>query len=187
MDRAVADYIGMLATVMNALCLQEAIEKRGVDSRLMTGIEMRDLAEPFILRRAIRHLEQRRVVLFAAGTGSPFFTTDTAAALRGLEIKAEALLKATNVEGVYDGDPQRNTRARLLRHVTFNSALKRELRVMDSTAFSLSKDHNLPIIVFNIRDDPSNIRRVVFGEALGTLVSRSLPTSPKAQAKSTPR
>ncbi len=191
MNRAVADYVGMLATCINALCLQEALERLGVETRLLSGIEMREVAEPFIIRRALRHLELHRVVIFGAGTGSPFFTTDTAAALRALQVKAEVLLKGTDVDGVYSGDPHTDSRARLLSHVTYDTALRQGLKVMDSTAFSLSKDHALPILVFNLQADPRNIERAVMGEPIGTLVSAEAPpsrlraASPKASGKRT--
>ncbi len=175
MNRAVADYVGMLATCINALCLQEAVERLGLETRLLSGIEMRDVAEPFVIRRALRHLETKRVVIFAAGTGSPFLTTDTAAVLRALQVRAEILLKGTDVDGVYSGDPRTDPKARLLRHVTYDAALQQGLKVMDSTAFSLSKDHGLPILVFNMQSDPRNLQRAIMGEPIGTLISALAP------------
>jgi uridylate kinase len=169
MDRATADYAGMVATVLNALCLQDALEALGLDTRVQTAIEMREVAEPFIRRRAIRHLEKGRIVIFAAGTGNPFFTTDTAAVLRAIEIGAEAILKATNVDGVYDKNPHECPDAIYLPRVTYLQALEQRLQVMDSTAISLSMDNNLPIVVFNIHT-PGNIVRAACGEVIGTLV-----------------
>jgi uridylate kinase len=171
MDRATADYMGMLATVLNALTLQDAFEKRGLDTRVMSAMGVTEVAEPYIRRRAIRHLEKERTVIFAAGTGNPFFTTDTAAALRALEIHAEAILMAKNgVEGVYDSDPQENPNAEFLAEISHREAIERGLRVMDSTALSLCMDNDLPIYVFNMADE-SNIDRIVCGERVGTLVS----------------
>lgn len=170
MDRGTADYTGMLATVMNALCLQHELERLGLETRLLTAIEMSEVGEPFIIRRALRHLEKGRMIIFAAGTGNPFFTTDTAAALRALQIRADVLLKATNVDGVYAEDPSQVEGARLLEEVTFEEALKQELRIMDSTAFSLCKDHGLPVVIFNIEQDVANICKAVFGERLGSTV-----------------
>jgi len=173
MDRATADYMGMLATVLNALTLQDAIEKRGTDTRVMSAMAVTEVAEPYIRRRAIRHLEKGRVVIFAAGTGNPFFTTDTAAALRSLEIHAEAILMAKNeVEGVYDADPRVNPEAAFLPEISHREAIERGLRVMDSTALSLCMDNDLPIYVFNVADE-RNIDRIVSGERVGTLVSSS--------------
>ena len=170
MDRSSADYIGMLATVMNAVVLQDALEKTAVDTRVMSAVDIPQLAEPFIRRRAIRHLEKGRVVIFAAGTGNPYFTTDSAAALRALEIKADIILKATKVDGVYTADPMIDTTAELFNEITYRQVLERQLRVMDSSAISLCMDNNLPIIVFNMRQ-PGNIRRVVTGEkGVGTKV-----------------
>ncbi len=169
MDRATADYVGMLATVMNALALQQALEKRGVATRVQSAIDMKEVAEPFIRRRAIRHLEKGRIVIFAAGTGLPFFTTDTAAALRAVEIGAAVLLKATKVDGVYDADPVKVPGARKYDRVTFDEVLQRDLKVMDATAISMARDHNLPVIVFNLRKS-GNITKVVTGEPVGTLV-----------------
>ena len=171
MDRATADYMGMLAIVLNALALQDALEKRGVDTRVQSAIEVQEVAEPYIRRRAMRHLEKGRVVIFAAGTGNPFFTSDTAAALRAVEIHAEALLMAKNgVEGVYDDDPRTNPDAKFLDHITYMEALEKRLRVMDLTALTLCMENNLPIYVFNM-DDPHNIERIVSGERVGTLVT----------------
>lgn len=169
MDRATADYIGMLATVMNAVTLQDALEKRDVVTRVQSAIEMSQLAEPYIRRRAIRHLEKGRVVIFAAGTGAPFFTTDTAAALRAMEIQADVLLKATKVAGVYDKDPEVHADARLYNRVNFDDALKDDLRVMDSTAFALCRENGLPIVVFKLTT-PGNIRAVVAGQSVGTII-----------------
>jgi uridylate kinase len=169
MDRSTADYMGMLATVINALALQDALERQGVLTRTVTGIEMRSVAEPFIRRRAIRHLEKGRVVIFAAGTGNPYFTTDTAAALRAMEIKAEVILKATKVDGIYSADPVLDQNATMYDSISYLQVLERQLKVMDSTAISLCMDNRLPIVVFNLRE-PGNIRRVVLGEAVGTTV-----------------
>ncbi len=170
MERAAADYAGMVATVINALALQDALERIGLDTRVQTAIEMREVAEPFIRRRAIRHIEKGRVVIFAAGTGNPFFTTDTAGVLRAAEINAEALLKATNVDGVYDRDPRSDSDAQLIPQLTYLEVLSRGLRVMDATAISLSMDHCLPIVVFNV-NVPGNIVRAATGEPIGTLVA----------------
>jgi uridylate kinase len=170
MDRASADTMGMLATVINSLALQDALEKLGVSTRVMSAIEMRQVAEPYIRRRATRHLEKGRVVIFAGGTGNPYFTTDTTASLRAMEIGAEVILKATKVEGVYDADPFRHEDAKKFEELTYIEVLNRELKVMDSTAVSLCMDHQLPIIVFNIMEK-GNIKRVVSGEPIGTLVS----------------
>jgi uridylate kinase len=171
MDRATGDYMGMLATVLNALALQDALERLGVHTRVQSAITISEVAEPYIRRRAMRHLEKGRVVIFAAGTGNPFFTTDTAAALRALEIRAEALLMAKNrVEGVYDADPRANPDAKFIPAITHREALQRGLAVMDSTALSLCMDNSLPIYVFNM-DDEANIQRIVSGDRVGTLVS----------------
>ncbi len=171
MDRATADYMGMLATVLNALPLQDGLENLGVHTRVQSAITINEVAEPYIRRRAMRHLEKGRVVIFAAGTGNPFFTTDTAAALRAVEIHAEAILMAKNgVEGVYDDDPRTNPEAMLLGQIAHMEALQRGLKVMDSTALSLCMDNNVPIHVFNM-DDERNIDRIVSGERVGTLVS----------------
>ncbi|REF35184.1 uridylate kinase [Thermasporomyces composti] len=170
MDRARADYMGMLGTVMNCLALQDFLEKAGVDTRVQTAITMGQIAEPYIPRRAIRHLEKGRVVIFGAGSGMPYFSTDTVAAQRALEIGAEVLLKATSVDGVYDADPKRAPQARKFEQISFAECLRRELRVADATAFSLCMEHGLPIIVFNLLKD-GNIARAVRGERIGTLVS----------------
>jgi len=171
MDRAAADYIGMLATVMNGVVLQDALEKIEVDTRVLSAIDIPQLAEPFIRRRAVRHLEKGRVVIFAAGTGNPYFTTDSAAALRALEIKADVIMKATKVDRVYSADPIIDSTAELFNEITYRQVLERGLKVMDASAISLCMDNNLPIIVFNMRQ-AGNIRRVVIGEAgVGTKVS----------------
>ena len=169
MDRTSADHIGMLATVINSIALQDALEKSGIQTRVQTAIEMCAVAEPYILRRAIRHLDKGRTVIFAAGTGNPYFTTDTAAALRAQEIDAEVLLKATKVDGIYDADPVENARAKKINNVTYLEVLKRQLKVMDSTAVSLAMDNGLPVIVFNLRVK-GNLRRVVCGENVGTRI-----------------
>lgn len=170
MDRTTADYMGMLATVINGMALQSALEQIGVVTRLQTAIEMANVAEPFILRRAIRHLELGRVVIFGAGTGNPFFSTDTTAALRASEIRAEVILKATKVDGIYDSDPKTNPKALRYETVTYTEALTKRLKIMDSTAFSLCMDNRVPIIVFDMAM-PQNIKRVVCGEKVGTLVT----------------
>ncbi len=171
MDRATGDYMGMLATVLNALTLQDALEKLGQYTRVVSALDVREVAEPYIRRRAMRHLEKGRVVIFAAGTGNPFFTTDTAAALRALEIHAEAILMAKNgVEGVYDSDPNANPDAAFIPAISHREAIERDLKVMDSTALSLCMDNDLPIYVFNMADE-GNIDRIVSGERVGTLVS----------------
>lgn len=170
MDRAQADYIGMLATVMNALALQEGLERTGVDTRVQSAINMQEVAEPYIRRRAERHLEKGRVVIFAGGTGNPYFTTDTTAALRACEIGAEAILKATQVDGIYDSDPRTNPDAEKFDEISYLDVLAKELNVMDSTATSLCKDNNIPIIVFNLHKQ-GNIDRVLRGEHVGTIVS----------------
>jgi uridylate kinase len=170
MDRATADYMGMLATVINALALQDALEQHGLVTRTVTAIEMRSVAEPFIRRRAIRHLEKGRVVIFAAGTGNPYFTTDTAAALRAMEIKAEVILKGTKVDGIYTADPMVDPAATKYPSISYLQVLERQLKVMDATAISLCMDNKLPIVVFNLRE-PGNVRRVVVGEPIGTTVS----------------
>ena len=170
MDRASADYMGMLATVMNALALQDGLEKHSVDTRVQTAIEMRQIAEPYIRRRAIRHMEKARVVIFAAGTGNPYFSTDTTAALRAAEIEADAILMAKKgVDGVYDSDPAVNPDAKKFDELPYIEVIKRHLSVMDSTAISLCMDNNIPIVVFNI-DEPGNILRAAAGEKIGTLV-----------------
>ncbi|HDP69410.1 MAG TPA: UMP kinase [Actinobacteria bacterium] len=169
MDRATADFIGMLATIMNSLALQDALEKQGVMTRVQTAIWMQEVAEPYIRRRAIRHLEKRRVVIFAAGTGNPYFSTDTAAALRALEVGAEAILKATKVGGVYDSDPMDNPDAKMFSNLKYIDVLSKGLKVMDATAISLCMDNNLSIVVFNIKEE-GNIKRVLLGEKIGTIV-----------------
>jgi uridylate kinase len=169
MDRASADYMGMLATVMNGLALQDALEKVNVQTRVQTAIEMREVAEPYIRRRAIRHLEKGRVVIFTGGTGNPYFTTDTTASLRAMEIGAEVILKATKVDGVYDSDPLLNKRAQKYDELTYLDVLKKQLKVMDATAISLCMDHQIPIIVFNLKKR-GNIKRVVWGDKVGTIV-----------------
>jgi len=170
MDRATADYMGMLATVINALALQDALEKLGVSTRVVTAIEMRSVAEPFIRRRAIRHLEKGRVVVFAAGTGNPYFTTDTAAALRAMEIRAEVILKGTQVDGIYTADPKTHSDAQRYESISYIEVLERSLKVMDATAISLCMDNRLPIVVFKLRH-PGNLRRVIMGENVGTRVA----------------
>jgi len=170
MDRASADTMGMLATIINSLALQDALEKLGVSTRVLSAIEMRQVAEPYIRRRATRHLEKGRVVIFAGGTGNPYFTTDTTASLRAMEVGAEVILKATKVEGIYDADPFTHAGARKFEELTYIEVLNRELKVMDSTAISLCMDHQLPIIVFNLMEK-GNVKRVVSGESIGTLVS----------------
>jgi uridylate kinase len=170
MDRASADTMGMLATVINSLALQDALEKLGVSTRVLSAIEMRQVAEPYIRRRATRHLEKGRVVIFAGGTGNPYFTTDTTASLRAMEVGAEVILKATKVDGVYDADPFKIEGAQKFDELSYIEVLNRELKVMDSTAISLCMDNNLPIIVFNLMEK-GNIKRVVSGEPIGTLVS----------------
>jgi uridylate kinase len=172
MDRATADYIGMIATVMNAMTLQDALERSGVQTRVLTAIEMQEVAEPYIRRRAIRHLEKGRVVIFGAGSGNPFFTTDTTAALRAAEINAEVVFKATKVDGIYDADPKENPEARRYQSLTYSYVLNHDLRVMDTTAIALCKDNNIPIIVFDL-SVPGNIRRAVMGESIGTIVGGS--------------
>ncbi len=172
MERATADYMGMLATAINGLALQDALERCGVPTRVQTAIEIAKLAEPYIRRRAIRHLEKGRVVIFVGGIGSPYFTTDTTAALRAAEIGAEVVLKATNVDGVYSADPQLDRTAKKFTRVSFTDVLKRRLNVMDATAVSLCRDNNLPIIVFNL-NHAGNIRRAVCGEPVGTMVTDS--------------
>lgn len=170
MDRSTGDYMGMLATVINALALQDALEHNGVATRVLTAIEMRAVAEPFIRRRAVRHLEKGRVVVFAAGTGNPYFTTDTAAALRAMEMKAEVILKGTKVDGIYTADPVKDPSATRYDTISYLQVLQARLQVMDATAISLCMDNKLPILVFNLKT-PGNIRRVVMGETIGTLVT----------------
>ena len=170
MDRATADYMGMLATIINALALQDALEKAGLQTRVLSAIEMRAVAEPYIRRRAIRHLEKGRVVIFAAGTGNPFFTTDTAGALRAIEIGADAIIKATKVDGIYSSDPKADAGAERLAKATYLEVLSRRLQVMDTTAISLCMENALPIIVFDLTL-PGNIKRIVLGEPVGSIVS----------------
>jgi uridylate kinase len=169
MDRATADYMGMLATVINALALQDALEHQGIATRVASAIEMRAVAEPFIRRRAVRHLEKGRVVVFAAGTGNPYFTTDTAAALRAMEMRADVILKGTKVDGIYTADPMTHPDATKYDEISYLQVLERELKVMDATAISLCMDNKLPIVVFNLRT-PGNLRRVIMGDGVGTTV-----------------
>ncbi len=169
MDRATGDYMGMLATVINALALQDALEQHGVNTRVMSAIEMRAVAEPFIRRRAIRHLEKGRAVIFAAGTGNPYFTTDTAAALRAMEIRASVIMKATKVDGIYTADPMKDPSATRYDTISYLQVLEQRLQVMDATAISLCMDNQLPILVFNLRT-PGNLRRAVLGESVGSVV-----------------
>jgi uridylate kinase len=168
-DRATGDYMGMLATVLNGLALQDALEKVGCHTRLMSAIEMHEVAEPFIRRRATRHLEKQRVVIFAGGTGNPYFSTDTAAALRAMEIKAQVILKATRVDGIYDADPEKVANAKMFEKITYLDVLQKGLSVMDSTAISLCMDNKMPIVVFNM-NKPGNLKRVVVGERVGSTV-----------------
>ena len=170
MERASADYMGMLATMLNALALQNVLEQTGLSTRVLSAIETRQLVESYIRRRAIRHLEKKRVVIFAAGTGNPYFTTDTAAALRAMEIKADVILKGTKVNGIYDSDPVRNPSATMYETLSFLSVLNKSLKVMDATAITLCMDNGLPLIVFNLTE-PGNLKRVVLGEKMGTLVT----------------
>jgi len=170
MDRATADYMGMLATVINGLALQDSLEKTGINTRVLTAIEMRAVAEPFIRRRAVRHLEKGRVVVFAAGTGNPYFTTDTAAALRAMEIKADVILKGTKVDGIYTADPMLQPNATKFERISYLKVLEQGLKVMDATAISLCMDNKLPIVVFNLRT-AGNLRRVIAGEPVGTTVT----------------
>lgn len=176
MDRATADYIGMIATVMNAMTLQDALERIGVPTRVQTAIAMQEVAEPYIRRRAIRHLEKERVVIFGAGSGNPFFTTDTTAALRAAEINAEVVFKATKVDGVYDSDPKVNPQARRYQSLTYSHVLTHDLKVMDSTAIALCKDNSIPIMVFDL-SVRGNIKRALMGESIGTLVGDSCDVS----------
>ena len=176
MDRATADYIGMLATVMNAMTLQDAIERNGIPTRVQTAITMQEVAEPYIRRRAIRHLEKHRVVIFGAGSGNPFFTTDTTAALRAAEIGADVVFKGTKVDGVYDSDPKVNPEAKRFNSLTYGHVLTHDLKVMDGTAIALCKDNNIPIMVFDL-SVPGNIRRAVMGESIGTIVGESCEVS----------
>ncbi len=171
MDRTAADHMGMLATVINSIALQDAIEKTGYETRIQTAIEMHAVAEPYILRRALRHLDKGRIVIFAAGTGNPYFTTDTAAVLRAEEIHAEVFLKATRVNGLYDSDPEKTSSACFIKRTTYMDVLERQLGVMDSTAISLAMDNSLPLVVFSIKE-PGNAKRIVCGEDIGTLIVR---------------
>ncbi len=170
MDRVTGDHMGMLATLINSLALQDALEQLKVDTRVLSALETRQVAEPFIRRRALRHIEKGRVIILAAGTGNPYFTTDTAAALRAMELQAEVLLKATKVDGIYTADPMLDPTAKMLPHVTYRECLERNLRVMDSTAISLCMDNRLPILVFNVKV-PGNVRRIVSGETIGSIVT----------------
>ncbi len=172
MDRTSADHMGMLATVINSLALQDALEKKGIQTRIQTAISMHEVAEPYILRRAIRHLEKQRVVIFAAGTGNPYFTTDTAAVLRAKEVHADILLKATKVDGLYDSDPAINNDAKFIKKIDYMKVLKKQLRVMDMTAISLAMDNKLPLIVFNL-NKKGNIKKVLCGEDVGTRIDTS--------------
>jgi uridylate kinase len=169
MDRAQSDYMGMLATVINSLALQDALERAGVPTRVMTAIEIKQVAEPYIRRRAMRHLERKNIVIFAAGTGNPYFSTDTAAALRAMEIKAEVVFKGTKVDGIYDADPLKNPGAKKFASLTYLDVLRKDLKVMDATAISLCKDNRLPIIVYNLKAK-GTLRRILAGEKLGTMV-----------------
>jgi uridylate kinase len=169
MDRVSADHMGMLATIINALALQDALERAGVQTRVLSAIEMKEVAEPFIRRRAIRHMEKKRVVIFAGGTGNPYFSTDTAAALRAMEIKAEVVFKGTKVDGIYDSDPLKNPKAKKFDRLTYLDVLKKDLKVMDATAISLCKDNKLPIIVYDLKSS-GTLRRIVQGEKVGTMV-----------------
>lgn len=171
MDRASADHMGMLATIINSLALQDALEKRGMQTRVQSAVSLHEMAEPYILRRAVRHLEKQRVVIFAAGTGNPYFTTDTAAVLRAQEIHAQILLKATKVDGLYDADPETHPDARRVERTSYMQVLERQLRVMDMTAISLAMDNGLPLSIFKLAE-PGNIRRVVCGEPVGTLIEK---------------
>jgi len=170
MDRVTGDHMGMLATLINSLALQDALEQRSVTTRVLSAIEIRQVAEPFIRRRALRHLEKGRVIILAAGTGNPYFTTDSAAALRAMEIKAEVLLKATKVDGIYTADPLKDPTARMIKKVGYLEVLEKGLRVMDTTAISLCMDNSLPIVIFNVKT-PGNVRRIVTGEDIGSIVS----------------
>ncbi|MBU6228841.1 MAG: UMP kinase [Cyanobacteria bacterium REEB459] len=176
MDRATADYIGMIATVMNAMTLQDCLERIGIPTRVQTAIAMQEVAEPYIRRRAIRHLEKNRVVIFGAGSGNPFFTTDTTAALRAAEINAEVVFKATKVDGIYDSDPKINPDARRYRTLTYGHVLQHDLKVMDSTAIALCKDNHIPIMVFDL-STAGNIQRALMGESIGTIVGESFDVS----------
>lgn len=168
-DEVTGDYMGMLATIINSLALQNSLEKAGIPTRLLSAIDMNKIAEPFIRRRAMRHFEKRRIVIFGAGTGNPYFTTDTAGALRALEVQADVILKGTRVDGVYDSDPEKNKNAKMYHNVTFQEALNKNLKVMDMTAFALCKENNIPIVVFNM-NKKDNFKKVVLGEKVGTFV-----------------
>ena len=170
MDRVQADYMGMLATVINGLALQSTLEEIGIQTRLQTALKMESIAEPYIKRRAVRHLEKKRVVIFSAGTGNPFFTTDSAAVLRAIEINADVILKGTRVDGIYNLDPEKNKDAIKFKQLTFDDAISKKLKVMDSTAFTLSKENNLPIIVFNM-NKPGNLKKIIDGKQIGTIVN----------------
>jgi len=171
MDRSTSDYMGMLATVINSLALQTCLEKLNVYTRVMSAIEMHQVCEPYIRRRAVRHLEKKRVIIFAAGTGNPYFTTDTAASLRAMEVGADIIMKATRVDGVYDSDPMLNPKAKMFKELSYLDVLQRDLKVMDSTSISMCRDNNLPIVVFNL-NSPGIFKRAIFGEQVGTLVGR---------------
>lgn len=173
MERSSADYMGMLATVLNALALQNTLERKGVFTRVQSAIEMRQLAESYIRRRAIRHLEKKRVVIFAGGTGNPYFSTDTAAALRAMEIGAQIILKGTKVDGIYDADPMKHPKAKRYDELTFFQVIEKDLRVMDSTAVTLCMDHSLPLIVFNLKET-GNIKRIILGQKIGTIVRKAV-------------
>jgi uridylate kinase len=183
MERVGADYMGMLGTVINALALQDALEKRGLDTRVMTAIRMEELAEPYIRRRALRHLEQHRIVIFAAGTGNPYFSTDTAAVLRAIQIKADVIIKATSVDGVYTADPKKDPTARRYETISYRDVMFDELRVMDQTAVTLSRENALPLIVLNAHR-PGSVLRACRGEREGTLVSDALSDAPTADSAS---
>lgn len=169
-DRSTGDQMGMLATVINSLALQNSLEKIGIHTRVQSAIKMDEICEPLILRRAIRHLEKRRIVIFASGTGEPYFTTDTAAALRAIEIKADVIIKGTRVDGVYDSDPEKNHKAKMFRTLTYNDVLNKNLRIMDLTAITLCRENNLPVMVFNM-DKKDNLKKIVTGHNIGTLIS----------------
>jgi uridylate kinase len=185
MDRVSADYMGMLATVINALALQNAMERGGLETRVLTAIRMEQLAEPYIRRRAIRHLEKGRIVIFAGGTGNPYFSTDTAAVLRGIEMEADVIIKATKVDGVYTADPKKDPGAQFIPEITYLEALSRELGVMDAAALSLCKDNGIPIMVLNL-DTPGAVRQAVLGERIGTLVNSEAPPAPRAERRAQP-
>jgi uridylate kinase len=178
-ERTQGDYMGMLATVINGMALQSVMESAGIYTRLVSAIEMKAIAEPYIRRRAMRHLEKGRVVIFSAGTGNPYFTTDSAAALRANEIDADVILKGTRVDGIYTADPEKDPEATKYDHITFREVMNQNLRVMDQAAFALCAENDLPIIVFDI-NEPANLRRIIFGEQVGTLVSREAPPAPPA-------